>query len=158
MSHYSRYEENFKIILLIQLALLLLDVYGLNTNRVHKEQSEADDKSYFAIATMPNTSYSRVFNKTLMNLTQNLFPTKKLNFDLDTLTIELPANGSFSALFLRELCVKLEKKRVLAVFVIGDSPAAFTINMAATYIGIPVLWARGHSGFSPGFRSLVSNY
>ncbi|KAK9871742.1 hypothetical protein WA026_014195 [Henosepilachna vigintioctopunctata] len=156
MTYKFRFGKYLYIIILIQLALLLLNVYGLGTRKESTNGDRTDNRMYFAIAAMPNTTYSRIFNRTLSNLTQNLIPKTKINFALDTLPIELPKNGKFSALFLKELCSKLEKKNVLAIFVIGDSQAAFTIKLAATHIGIPLLWAKGQSGISPGFRSLVS--
>lgn len=70
--------------------------------------------------------------------------------------IDLPENGSFSAILLEEVCAKLEGKRVVAVLIIGNSPAAFTVSITAKHAAIPVLWARGHGQFLPGFRGLVS--
>lgn len=116
---------------------------------------------YFAIAaSATEQSYSRAFNKTLMNITQSYLTSNSksdgYNVSLDTLIIELPENGSFTALLLEKLCGKFEGKHVVAVLVIGDSPAAFTVSLAATHSGIPVLWARGKGGYLPGFRNLVS--
>lgn len=114
-------------------------------------------KMYFAIATSPSEQqYSRAFNKTLMNITQTYMTKENYNISIDTLIIDLPENGSFTAVVLEKLCEQFEGKHVIAVLLIGDSPAAFTVSLAATHSGIPVLWARGKGGFLPGFRSLVS--
>lgn len=117
-------------------------------------------KMYFAIAATPSgQSYSRAFNKTLTNITQSYAEEGGFyNVTLETLAIEMPENGSFSARLLKTVCEQFEGKHVVAVLLVGDSPAAFTISMAAKHSGIPVLWARGHSGFLPGFRRLVSLY
>lgn len=118
-------------------------------------------KMYFAIAAMPSEqSYSRAFNKALTNITQTYldgrFKETRFNITLDTLPIELPENGSFSAVLLEILCSKFEGKHVVALLVIGNTPAAQTVSLAATHSGIPVLWARGQGGVVPGFRSSVS--
>ncbi|XP_045475603.1 uncharacterized protein LOC123681313 isoform X2 [Harmonia axyridis] len=153
MSQNFRQREYYKTIILVQLlALFSSHVYSLNQPSA---QSQEDEKMYFVVASSSNMTYSRIFNKTLTNLTRSLFPKEKFHIELDTLIVDLPVNGSFSAKFLEELCAKLEKKRVLASFVIGDSPAASTVSMAATHIGIPVLWARGQEKFLSGFRSLA---
>lgn len=110
---------------------------------------------YFAIAAPPSVqSYSRAFNKTLVNITQSYVLNR--NITLDTLPVELPENGSFSARLLKTVCDQFEGKHVAAVLVVGDNPASFTVSMAARHSGIPVLWARGNRGFFPGFGSLVS--
>ncbi|CAG9817524.1 unnamed protein product [Phaedon cochleariae] len=114
---------------------------------------------YFAIAAPPSSqSYSRAFNKTLTNITQNYLVSRgsgfALNVSLETVAIDLPENGSFSSKLLENVCEKLEGKRVVAVLIIGNSPAAFTVSIAAKHVGIPVLWARGSSHFLPGFRSM----
>lgn len=118
---------------------------------------------YFGIAaSAASQTYSRAFNKTLMNITQSYLASKSdrgsYNISLETLVIELPQNGSFSAVLLETLCEQFEGKHVVAVLIIGDSPAAFTVSLAAKHAGIPVLWARGHSGLLPGFRNLVSGF
>lgn len=154
MSQHFWLSETCKSILLVQLLVLFsLQVYGSNYTA-----NSSEEKMYFVVASSSNVTYSRIFNKTLTNLTRSLFPKEKFHIELDTLIIDLPVNGSFSAIFLEELCDKVEKKRVLAVFVIGDSPAASTVSMAATHIGIPVLWAKGQDKFLPGFRNMVSLY
>ncbi|KAI4461866.1 ionotropic glutamate receptor [Holotrichia oblita] len=119
-------------------------------------------KMYFAIAAMASEqSYSRAFNKALMNITQSYlegkFKETRYNITLDTLAIELPENGSFTATLLEGLCSKFEGKHVVAVLVIGNTPAAQTVTLAATHSGIPVLWAKGQGGMVPGFRSLELN-
>lgn len=115
-------------------------------------------KMYFAIAATPSgQSYSRAFNKTLLNITQTYLEEGGFyNVTVETLAIEMPENGSFSARLLKSVCEQFEGKHVVALLLVGDSPAAFTVSMAAKHSGIPVLWARGHSGFLPGFRRLVS--
>lgn len=118
-------------------------------------------KMYFAIAAMPSEqSYTRAFNKAVMNITQTYlegrFKRTGYNITLETLVIELPENGGFSAALLETLCAKFEGKYVVAVLVIGNTPAAQTVSLAATHSGIPVLWARGQGDVVSGFRSLVS--
>lgn len=118
-------------------------------------------RMYFAIAaSTAGQTYGRAFNKTLSNITQsylsNKFDTSLHNITLDTLVIELPENGSFSANLLENLCEQFEKKHVAALLVIGDSPAAFSVTMAANHAGVPVLWARGHTRFLSGFQTWVS--
>lgn len=116
---------------------------------------------YFAIASSAtDKTFSRAFNKALMNVTQTLLTTRfdraMYNVTLDTLTIDLPDNGSFSAGLLENLCGQFEGKHVVAVLIVGESPAALTVSMAAEHAGIPVLWTRGHSGFVTALRSMVS--
>lgn len=121
--------------------------------------ARAPRKMYFAIAATPSgQSYSRAFNKTVTNITQSYVEEGGFyNVSVETLAIELPENGSFSARLLKYVCEQFEGKHVVAVLLIGDSPAAFTVSLAAKHSGITVLWARGHSGFLPGFRRLVSS-
>lgn len=114
---------------------------------------------FFGIAVAPSAqSYARAFNKTLQNITQTYLGATEAarNVAVETLAIEVPENGGFSATLLRTLCDQFEGKHVVAVLVVGDTPAAFTVSLVAREAGIPVLWARGHSGFLPGLRSLVS--
>lgn len=158
----SHLDDSFFKVVLLQIALLLVHVHGQDNDKmVNDFPSFRPGKLYFAIAASPSgQTYSRAFNKTLMNITQNYLTSKlnkdTFNYTLETLIIELPENGSFSAALLRLLCDQFEGKHVVAVLVVGDSPAAFTVSLTAKHAGIPVLWARGHSGFLPGFRSLVS--
>ncbi|KAH1009936.1 hypothetical protein HUJ04_002226 [Dendroctonus ponderosae] len=118
-------------------------------------------RAYFAIA-VPSSgqSFSRAFNKTLTNITQNHFfgsvDRTHYNISLEPMVIELPDNGTFSAVFLQHVCDMFEGKHIVAVLVIGSTPAAFTVSLTARHVGIPVLWAQGHTEFLPGFRSLSS--
>ncbi|KAF5281607.1 hypothetical protein FQR65_LT02927 [Abscondita terminalis] len=117
---------------------------------------------YFAIASPPSgQTFSRAFNKTLTNFTQTYlmsrFETASYNITIDTLTIDLPENGSFSSSLLEHICEQFEGKHVIAVLVIGDSSAAFTVSTTAKHVGIPVLWAKGHAQVLQGFRELVSS-
>ncbi|KAJ3643375.1 hypothetical protein Zmor_026089 [Zophobas morio] len=157
-----RLDESFYKLVLLH-ALLMVHVGGSPSEKkmLNDFPSFRPGRLYFAIAAAPSgQAYSRAFNKTLMNITQSYLTTKMhkdtFNFTVETLVIELPENGSFSAALLRILCDQFEGKHVVAVLVVGDSPAAFTVSLTAKHSGIPVLWARGHSGFLPGFRSLVS--
>lgn len=121
-------------------------------------------KMYFAIAASSSGQiYSRAFNKTLANITQSYLTGKSnvvtYNISLETLVIELPETGSFSSLFLQSVCQRFEGKHVVAVLLVGNSRAAFTVALAAGHAGVPVLWARGTNIFLPGFNNLVScNY
>ncbi|XP_017782249.1 PREDICTED: uncharacterized protein LOC108566738 [Nicrophorus vespilloides] len=124
--------------------------------------TEGDGRMYFAIAVpYGETGFGRAFNKTLANITQSLVTVRtsagNYSIALDTLVIELPQNGSFTAVLLETLCQKFEGKHVVAVLILGHSPAAFTVSLAATYSGIPVLWARGQGGFLTGFSGIDSH-
>lgn len=149
-----------KIVLI--LAALFIQVNTLEDIRLERDlHRPIHGKVYFAIAVSTSgQSFSRAFNKTLANITQNhLFGSfKKIsyNISLEPLVIELPENGSFSSFLLEHLCDMFEGKHVVAVLVVGSSPAAFTVSLTARHAGIPVLWARGQSEFLPGFRSSVS--
>lgn len=117
---------------------------------------------YFAIAAPPNVqSYGRAFNRTLSNITQNILTGRSsipsYNLSLETVVIDLPENGSFSSGFLESVCDIFGSKRIIAVLIVGHSPAAFTVSLTARHAGIPVLWARGDSQLLPGFRTMVSN-
>lgn len=124
-------------------------------------KSRYSGKMYFAIAAANSGQiYSRAFNKTLANITQSYLAGKSnvvtYNISLETLVIELPESGSFSSHFLQTVCSRFERKHVVAVLVVGDSKAAFTVALAAGHAGVPVLWARGTHTFLPGFNNLVS--
>lgn len=162
----------YKYVLIIQFALLLVEATtgaGFEEGKFaqYRYRAPADANSipkrlYFAIAATSNAqNYARAFNKTLMNITQSYMTVKtngrySFNVTLETLIIELPKNGSFSARLLETVCEQFEGKHVLAVLVVGSSPAAFTVTMTAEHAGIPVIWARGQTEFLPGFRSMVS--
>lgn len=148
------------VFVLIDLMLVIVctsrDVKFHSNGDYHQKNRQ---KMYFAVAmTASDQSYTRAFNKTLANITQMYLENGPERFDVSvgTLIIELPKNGSFSASLLQTLCHEFEGKHVLAVFIVGDSPAAFTVSLAASHVGIPVLWARGSGGFLPGFRGMVS--
>lgn len=151
---YLRLETLIKIIL-IQLALLLIHVRSDDHRPIR-------GNIYFAIAASANAqSYSRAFNRTLMNITQNYLASTSgsgfaFNLSLDAIVIDLPENGSFSASLLENVCSKFDGKKVIAVLIIGNSPAAFTVSLTAKHAGIPVLWAKGQSEFLPGLRNMVS--
>ncbi|VEN54784.1 unnamed protein product, partial [Callosobruchus maculatus] len=140
----------------IQFVLLLTQV---KSEQQRQYASPVQGRIFFAIAAPPSAqSYIRVFNRTLSNITQGYMVNgHTFNLTLDTIAIDLPENGSFSATLLESVCGKLEGRRVVAVLVVGHSPAAFTVSMTAKHAGIPVLWAKGRSGFLPGFKSLDSN-
>lgn len=140
--------------------LVLFKLTFLLASLVCKLNADNRKTIHFAIAATPSAqSYTRAFNKTLVNITQSyVLHRGYVNVTLDTLPVELPENGSFSATLLKTVCEQFEGKHVAAVLIVGDSPASFTVSMAARHSGIPVLWARGNSGFLPGFGSLVSKY
>lgn len=119
-------------------------------------------KMYFAIAADANGQvYSKAFNKTLTNITQSFIAGSSnsiiYNITLETLVIELPDSGGFSSFFLQSVCKKFEGKHIVAVLIVGNSQAAFTVSLAAGHAGIPVLWARGTNTILPGFNNVVSN-
>lgn len=118
---------------------------------------------YFAIAADGDEQvYSRAFNKTLTNITQSFIAGSSdsiiYNITLETLVIELPESGGFSSLFLQSVCKKFEGKHIVAVLVVGNSQAAFTVSLAAGHAGIPVLWARGSNSILPGFNNVVRQF
>lgn len=139
-------------------ALVLFKLTFLLATLVCKLNADSRKTIYLAIAAPPSAqSYTRAFNKTLVNITQSyVLHSGSVNITVDTLPVELPENGSFSATLLKGACEQFEGRHVAAVFIVGDTPASFTVSMAARHSGIPVLWARGNSGFLPGFGSLVS--
>lgn len=135
--------------------LLLLLVVAAPSTRGQRKTG----KMYVAIAAPPGEpSFSRAFNKTLANVTAGYLPIhagrQVYNITLDTIVVELPVNGTFSSGLLERLCGQLEGKHVVAMLLIGDTPAAFTVSQAATYAGIPVLWAKDQ-GFLTGFSTSV---
>lgn len=140
-------------LLIIQISFIIV--------KAHNEDNFVKGSIYFAIAA-PNSaqSYSRAFNRTLSNITQNFLTGRSsksnYNLSLETIVIDLPENGSFSAGLLESVCDKFGSKRIIAVLIIGHSPAAFTVSLTARHAGIPVLWARGDSQLLPGFRTMVS--
>ncbi|CAH1971109.1 unnamed protein product [Acanthoscelides obtectus] len=143
----------------IQFVLLLTQV---ESEQQRQYANPVQGRIFFAIAAPPSAqSYIRAFNRTLSNITQGFVINgnengASYNLTLDTLAIDLPENGSFSAQLLESVCGKLEGRRVVAVLIVGHSQAAFTVSMTAKHAGIPVLWAKGRGGFLPGFKSLVS--
>lgn len=150
-----------KIVLV--LAALCVRVHTLEDIRFARGmKGPLHGKAFFAIA-VPSSgqSFSRAFNKTLTNITQNHYfgsiDRFNYNISLEPLVIELPDNGTFSGVFLQYVCDMFEGKHIVAVLVIGSSPAAFTVSLTARHVGIPVLWAQGQTEFLPGFRSLVSS-
>ncbi|XP_056634899.1 uncharacterized protein LOC130443981 [Diorhabda sublineata] len=147
--------DNLLKIIFIQFCLLITSVRS-------EGHGPLNGRVYFAIAATPSAqSFSRAFNKTLMNMTSNFLSGRSgkvgFNISLETIVIDLPENGSFSAILLEGVCEKLEEKRVVAVLIIGHSPAAFTVSVTAKHAGIPVLWARGHAQVLPGLQSLDSS-
>lgn len=145
--------ENIIILLVIQVCCVLV--------KTHSEDNFVKGSIYFAIAAPSSAqSYSRAFNRTLTNITQNFLTGRSsksnYNLSLETIVIDLPENGSFSAGLLESVCDKFGSKRIVAVLIIGHSPAAFTVSLTAKHVGIPVLWARGDSQMLPGFRTMVS--
>lgn len=145
--------ENIIVLLVFQIAFLLVQTHG--------EDTLVKGSIYFAIAAPPSAqSYSRAFNRTLSNITQNFLSGRSgksnYNLSLETIVIDLPDNGSFSASLLESVCNKFGSKRIIAVLIVGHSPAAFTVSLTARHAGIPVLWARGDSQLLPGFRTMVS--
>lgn len=145
---------------IIKLLIIQISFLFVKTNC---EDNFVKGTIYFAIAAPSSAqSYSRAFNRTLSNITQNFLTSKssKLNYNLslETIVIDLPENGSFSAGLLESVCDKFGSKRIIAVLIIGHSPAAFTVSLTAKHAGIPVLWARGDSQLLPGFRTTVSYF
>lgn len=172
--NYRPDDSFYKYVLIIQFALLLVKATGTGYEesklipsyryRTPNDGHIIPKRLYFAIAAPSNTqNYARAFNKTLMNITQSYMSVRtkndryNFNVTLDMLAIELPKNGSFSARLLETVCQQFEGKHVVAVLVVGSSPAAFTVTLTAEHVGIPVIWARGQTEFLPGFRSLVSD-
>lgn len=78
------------------------------------------------------------------------------NVTVSPIIITLPENQQFSAAILEEMCELLEGKHLVAVLIIGGSPAGFAVALAAGTAGIPVLWARGGTGDPIGYLQSVS--
>lgn len=70
--------------------------------------------------------------------------------------ITLPGNQQFSASILENTCALLEGKHIVAVLIVGGSPAGSAVALAAGTAGIPVLWARGGTGDMVGYFQSVS--
>jgi ionotropic glutamate receptor NMDA 3A len=79
------------------------------------------------------------------------------NVTVSPIIITLPENQQFSAAILEETCELLEGKHLVAVLIIGGSPAGFAVALAAGTAGIPVLWARGGTGDPIGYLQSVSS-
>lgn len=120
------------------------------------------NQMYFALAASASAAsvngqlFTRAFNKTLTNMTQAYHLAH--NVTVEPLLIELPDDVSvgFSEPFLRYVCSRFERRHVVAVFIVGNSRAAFTVALAAGHAGVPVLWARGTNTNLPGLNNLVS--
>lgn len=150
-----------KTSLKIILKLLIIQICFIFV-QTRTEQNFVKGSIYLAIAAPPSAqSYSRAFNRTLSNITQNFLTgsSSKANYNLslETIVIDLPENGSFSAGLLENVCNKLGSRRIIAVLIVGHSPAAFTVSLTARHAGIPILWAQGDSRLLPGFRTMVSD-
>lgn len=116
------------------------------------------NQMYFALAASANGHlFTRAFNKTLTNMTQAYHLAH--NVTVEPLLIELPddVGVGFSEPFLRYVCGRFERRHVVAVFIVGNSRAAFTVALAAGHAGVPVLWARGTHANLPGLNSMVSH-
>lgn len=86
-------------------------------------------------------SYSKIFNKTLSSIPNSfLIPdsmNRQYNISIAPLFFILPDSGRFSSSIYQVMCNSFERKRVAAILVIGESPAAFTVSMAAITSNIP---------------------
>lgn len=153
-----------------------------NLRSPQQQPGVIDRRMYFAIAVSSSATlasgtttqtYTRAFNKTLANITQSFWNSGNVrggdgnedrrrgmlyNITLDSLVIDLPENGLFSSNFLERLCVQLEGRRVAAILIVGDSPAAFTVALVAGNAGVPILWARGNGDYMPTLTDRVSNF
>jgi ionotropic glutamate receptor NMDA 3A len=102
-------------------------------------------------------TFSRAFNKTMNNVTRLFMENyHQHNITLSPLIITLPENQQFSAAILEKTCSLLDGKHIVAVLIIGGSPAGFAVALAAGTAGIPVLWARGGTGDLVGYFQSVS--
>jgi hypothetical protein len=147
------------------LLLLLPAILSLSQNSTVRElQRDTDFPSqpwnmHIAVAFSETyaQTYSRAFNKIMNNVTR-LFTENyhQHNITLSPLIITLPENQQFSAAILEKTCALLEGKHIVAVLLIGESPAGFAVALAAGTAGIPVLWARGGSGDLVGYFQSVS--
>lgn len=165
-------------LLLITLVTLVdlerrFDGYGRRNSRLKSQRRGKEEerrmlpknrysgKMYFAVAADSNGQiYSKIFNKTLANITQSYIAGSSdsiiYNITLETLVIELPDGGGFSSTFLQNVCKKFEGKHIVAILITGNTQAAFSVSLAARHAGIPVLWARGTNTHLPGFNNMVS--
>ncbi|XP_049823043.1 uncharacterized protein LOC109597115 isoform X3 [Aethina tumida] len=143
-------------LILVQFALLLIQVKCEG----HQSGAAYRSKMYLAIAASGgNPVYGRAFNRTLSNITQSYLAGRRgsltFNVTLETLAIDLPENGSFSADLLETVCRRFQGKHVVAILVIGASPASFTVALASATCRVPVLWARGpEEDFIPTFGAV----
>lgn len=87
------------------------------------------------------SSYSKIFNKTLSSIPNSfLIPdslNRHYNISVSPLFFVLPDSGRFSSSIYDVMCNTFNQKRVAAILVIGESPAAFTVSMAAVTSNIP---------------------
>lgn len=150
-------------ILIILVLLPVIICLSLN-NAVRDLQKNTDYPSeqwnmHIAIAFSEThtQTFSRAFNKAMNNVTR-LFVENyhQHNITLSPLMIILPQNQQFSSAILEKTCSLLEGKHVVAVLIIGGSPAGFAVALAAGTAGIPVLWARGGTGDLVGYFQSVS--
>lgn len=149
----------------VQQGVSLLLVFGavlmqLGEMALVSSSTRGRNQMYFAIAAASanGQAFSRAFNKTLANITQAYHMAH--NVTVEPLVIELPdgdAGSGFSGHFLRHVCDRFERRHVVAVLIVGNTRAAFTVALAAGHAGVPVLWARGINANLPGLNNLVSS-
>lgn len=86
-------------------------------------------------------SYSKIFNKTLSTIPNSfLIPdsmNRHYNISVSPLFFVLPNSGRFSSSIYEVMCNSFDRKRVVSIMVIGESPAAFTVSLAAVTSNIP---------------------
>jgi hypothetical protein len=147
------------------LALLLPAIMSLTIHAAAIEPHTQSDSPpqqwsmYIAIAFSEThaQTFSRAFIKTMNNVTRLFMDNyHQHNITVSPLIITLPENQQFSAAILEKTCALLEGKHLVAVLIIGGSPAGFAVALAAGTAGIPVLWARGGTGDLVGYFQSVS--
>jgi len=83
----------------------------------------------------------QVFNRTLSSITSSFLivdsQQRHYNVTVQPLFFVLPASGRFSSSIYEVMCSSFEHKRVAAILVAGESPAAFTVAMAAVTSNVP---------------------
>ncbi|KAK7872804.1 hypothetical protein R5R35_011925 [Gryllus longicercus] len=97
---------------------------------------------------------SRAFNRTLANATKamGLDGAYGGNVTLAPLLLPFPEGRALHARALERSCAALAAaRRVAALLLVGGSPAAVGMALAAGAAGVPVLWARGSALDPPGF-------
>lgn len=90
--------------------------------------------------------FLQVFNRTLSSISNSFLivdsQQRHYNVTVQPLFFVLPASGRFSSSIYEVMCSSFENKRVAAILVMGESPAAFTVAQAAVTSNVPGEYAQ----------------